>query len=367
MNKAYRYRIYPTKEQEELLVKTFGCCRFIYNTMLADKIEEYKATGKMLKTTPAKYKVKYPWLKEVDSLALANVQLHLEKAYRNFFEQRAIGFPRFKSKHRSSASYTTNVVNGNIDISDGRLKLPKLKSVKIKLHRTAPEHFILKSVTISCEPSGKYYASLLYEYAVCESQSKCSITKDYRILGMDYAMNGMAVCSDGRRIAYPGYYKEAESKLAREQRKLSRCEKGSSNYRKQKKKVALCHENIRNQRKDFMHKLSRELAVCYDAIAVEDLDMKALSQCLYLGKGIMDNGYGMFLKLLSYKLREGEKKLVKVGRFFPSSKLCSRCGEIKRELKLSDRKYICSCGYSEDRDVNAAINIREEGKRILCA
>ena len=172
MNKAYKFRIYPDKKQEELLAKTFGCCRFLYNIMLDDKIKEYKATKKMKKTTPAAYKKVYPWLKEVDSLALANVQLHLEKAYKNFFANPSVGFPKFKSRHRSRKSYTTNVVNGNIRLENGKLRLPKLKEVKIRKHREIPEGYVLKSVTISQEPSGKYYASLLYEYEVCESQAE---------------------------------------------------------------------------------------------------------------------------------------------------------------------------------------------------
>ena len=213
MNIAYRFRIYPTEEQKILLGKTFGCCRFLYNQMLNDKIREYKKTKKLLKNTPAMYKKEYPFLKEVDSLALANVQLHLEKAYKNFFRDPKAGFPRFKSKHHSQNSYTTNVVNGNI--------------------------------------------------------------------------------------------------------------------------------------------------------LVEDIDMKAMSQCLHFGKSVQDNGYGMFRNMLDYKLAWKGKKLVKIDRFFPSSKKCSKCGKIKKELKLSERVYRCSCGNEMDRDRNAAINIREEARRML--
>lgn len=367
LNKAYKFRIYPDKKQEELLAKTFGCCRFIYNIMLDDKRKEYEATKKMKKTTPAAYKKEYPWLKEVDSLALANVQIHLEKAYKNFFVNPAVGFPKFKSRHRSRKSYTTNVVNGNIRLRNGKIRLPKLKEVKIRKHREIPEGYVLKSVTISQEPSGKYYASLLYEYEVCENQAEKRKEAEPEVLGIDYAMSGMAVFSDGTRCEYPGYFRKAMVCLAREQRKLSRCQKGSRNYEKQRKKVAVCHEKVRNQRKDFHHKLSQELAERYDAVAVEDLDMKAMSQCLHLGKGVMDNGYGMFRDMLAYKLEDRGKKLIKVDRFYPSSKTCSKCGKIKKELSLSERIYECGCGNRMDRDVNAAINIREEGKRILCA
>ena len=365
MNRAYKFRIYPTKVQEQILAKTFGCCRFLYNRMLEDKIREYQNTKKQKRTTPAMYKEEYPWLKEVDSLALANVQLHLESAYKAFFRDPKIGFPKFKSKHGSRQSYTTNVVNGNIRLTEKHLKLPKMAEIRIRKHREIPEGYRLKSVTISKEPTGKYYASLLYEYAVCENQVAVEKKKAEYILGIDYAMNGMAVFSDGTRCEYPAPYRGAEKKLVREQRRLSRCQKGSSNYRKQKRKVALCHEKMKNQRKDFHHKLSYKLAETYDAVSVEDLDMRAMSQCLNLGKGVMDNGYGKFRELLAYKLEERGKTLVKVDRFYPSSKTCSVCGRVKKELALSERIYRCECGNEMDRDVNAAVNIREEGRRML--
>ena len=366
-NKAYKFRIYPDKEQEVLLSKTFGCCRFLYNIMLADKIREYETTGKMLKNTPARYKKEYEFLKEVDSLALANVQLHLEKAYKSFFRKPSIGFPRFKSKHRNHNSYTTNAVNGNMELKDGKLKLPKLKYVRIRQHRDIPEGYRLKSVTVSREPSGKYYASLLYEYEKCENQANHILVEQMRVLGIDYAMKGMAVFSDEWEEPNERYFRMAEKKLAREQRKLSRCMKKSRNYNKQKKKVALCHEKIKNQRKDYIHKLTRKIADEYDAVGVEDIDMKAMSQCLKFGKSVMDNSFGMFRTILEYKLEEKGKQFVKIDRFYPSSKKCCKCGHVKKELKLSERVYRCECGNEMDRDKNAAINIREEAKRMLMA
>ena len=177
-------------------------------------------------------------------------------------------------------------------------------------------------------------------------------------------MDGLAVMSDGTRAEYPKYYRQVEAKLAREQRKLSHCVKGSRNYEKQKRKVAIIHEKVRNQRKDFLHKLSRRIADEYDIIGVEDIDMNTMSRCLHFGKSVMDNGYGMLRTMLIYKLEEQEKELVKVDRFFPSSKKCSRCGKIKTELTLSDRIYRCTCGNCIDRDVNAAINIRMETMRL---
>jgi len=365
--KAYRFRLYPDGDQAQMFAKTFGCCRFLYNRMLADKIEEYEKSGKMLHNTPAQYKEKFPWLKEVDSLALANVQQNLERAYQNFFCQPAIGFPKFRAKHHSRDSFTTNVVNGNIRLEGRRLKLPKMKPVRIIAHREIPEGSVLKSVTVTREPSGKYYASLLYERKAGESQAGVPVHAD-RVLGIDFAMAGLGVFSDGSRAEYPMYYRKAEEKLAREQRRLARCTKGSRNYQKQRRKVARIHEHIRNQRRDFQWKLAAEIEKQYDAVAVEDLDMKGMSRALHFGKSVMDNANGQFRRILEYKMESKGKVFVKVDRFFPSSKRCSCCGRVKEDLKLSDRIYECVCGYREDRDVNAAINLREEGKRILnCA
>lgn len=363
--RAYRFRLYPDREQEKLFHRTFGCCRFVYNRMLADKKAMYEETGKTKRLTPAGYKKDFPWLKEVDSLALANVQLHLEAAFARFFEPGKNRYPRFKSKHRSRKSYTTNVVNGNITLEDGRLRLPKAGTVRIRQHRRIPEGYVLKSVTVSMEPSGKYYASLLYEYPARENQTPGADREDAKALGIDFAMRGMAVFSDGSRAEYPGYYRLAQERLARDQRRLSKRKKGSRNYEKQKRRVALRHEKIRNQRKDYLHKLSRDLADRYDVIAVEDIDMQAMSRSLHFGKSVADNSFGAFRTMLAYKLEEQGKSFVKVGRFFPSSKMCSRCGNVKKELRLDERVYRCSCGLCMDRDLNAAVNIREEGRRIL--
>ena len=366
-NRAYRFRISPNKEQAVLLKKTFGCCRFLYNHMLADKIEAYRKTGKMLRTTPAGYKKENSFLKEVDSLALANVQLQLEAAYRRFFDEGANRFPKFKAKHHSRKSYTTNVVNRNIRLEKGKLRLPKVGEVKIRQHRLIPEGWTLKAVTVSMEPTGKFYASLLYEYPDHENQVAGRSAEEAKILGIDYAMRGMAVFSDGSRAENPGFFRKAEKKLAREQRRLSRCKKGGSNYVRQKRRVALAHEKVRNQRKDWLHKLSRKVAERYDAVAVEDLNLRAMSGSLHFGKSVMDNGFGMFRSMMEYKLADRGKRLVKIGKFYPSSKRCSVCGRVKTELRLDERIYHCGCGNQMDRDVNAAVNIREEGRRILAA
>ncbi len=367
MRRAYRFRIYPNHDQQVLFARTFGCCRFIYNRMLTDKKDWYEKHHEMLRTTPAQYKKKYEWLKEVDSLALANVQLHLEAAYRKFFREKKAGFPRYKTKRHHRQSYTTNVVNNNIRLEGKRLRLPKAGEVKIVLHRQIPQEAVMRSVTVVREGSGKYYACILCELPEPENQRAEADTGEAKILGIDYAMQGMGVFSDGTRADYPGYYRRAQKKLAREQRKLSHCEKGSRNYEKQRKRVAICHEKIRNQRDDYQHKLTRKLAERFDAVAVEDLDMKALSRCLHLGKGVMDNAYGAFLQKLSYKLEEEGKELIRIDRWYPSSQICSSCGNIHPEVKnLNVREWFCdNCLQYHDRDINAAKNIREEGRRLI--
>lgn len=363
MNKAYKFRIYPTKEQEMLLAKTFGCVRFIYNKMLSDKIEHYEKTKLSLKNTPAQYKNTYEWLKEVDSLALANVQINLQTAYKNFFRDPKVGFPKFKSKKNNHRSYTTNSVNGNIKLKDGYLILPKLKSVKIKQHRHIPNHFKLKSVTVSQTPTAKYYVSIIFahEYQVKPIQPKT-------FLGLDYSMKELFVSSDGLSAQYPRYYRQAQMNLKKEQRKLSKCEKGSNNKKKQRIKVAKLHEKVSNQRKDFLHKLSRQITNAVDAVCIENLNMKGMSQALNFGKSVSDNSFGKFVTMLDYKLVEQGKYLITIDKWFPSSKMCSRCREVKDSLLLSERTYHCeSCGIDIGRDYNASINIKNEGMRLLLA
>jgi len=370
MNKAYKFRLYPSKEQEILFAKTFGCVRFVYNKMLAERkdiYEQYKDNKEELKKykspTPAKYKSEFEWLKEVDSLALANAQMNLQTAYSNFFRDKSVGFPKFKSKHKDKNSYTTNSVNNNIRIIDKKIKLPKLGLVNIVQHRQIPSNQIIKSCTISKTPSEKFYISILVEY---EQNIQPISPKRENILGLDMDMKNFYTDNQNIKADYPRFYRNALEQLAKEQRKLSKCVKGSNNRKKQKLKVARIHEKIVNQRKDFLHKKSRELVNIYDAIIIEDLNMKAMSQCLNLGKSISDNAWGIFTVLLKYKLENEGKLLVKVDKWFPSSKKCNECGEINKELQLSDREWICkSCGCVIDRDYNAAKNIRDEGLRLL--
>lgn len=317
----------------------------------------------MLHNTPAQYKEKYLWLKEVDSLALTNAQKNLETAYDNFFKNTKIGFPKFKAKRKTKKAYTTNNVNNNIKIVNTYLKIPKIKSlIKIKIHRNIPDNYKLKSVTISQYASGKYFASILFEYEnqVIEKKSKTFV-------GLDFSMHELYVDSEGIYANYPKYYRQAQLKLAREQRKFSKMEKGSKNREKQRIKLAIVHEKVANQRKDFLHKLSKKLIEKFDCVCIEDLNMKALSQVLNFGKSVMDNGWGMFVNFLDYKSKEVGKKLVKVGKYFASSQICSNCGYKNKEVKdLSIRQWKCpNCKVVHDRDINAAINIRNEGMRIV--
>lgn len=362
MNKAYKFRIYPNSEQQLLFEKTFGCVRFIYNKMLADKIEFYKETKQKLNNTPAQYKKEFEWLKEVDSLALANAQMNLQSAYNNFFRNVKVGFPKFKSKKHNKNTYTTNNQKGTISLLQNKIKLPKVGYVTIKQHRQIPNDNEIKSATVSKTASGKYYVSILTEYFY--DIPKSILSKD-KALGLDYSSHSFYVDSQGREANYPRFYRNTQDKLAKEQRKLANMKYGSNNYEKQQVKVASVQEHTANQRKDWLHKLSLRLATEYDYICVEDIDMKNIAQSLKLGKSTTDNGFGMFRQFLAYKLGDRGKMLVKINKWFPSSKMCRFCGIVNTNLKLSDRIWTCACGKTLNRDENAAINILNIGLSII--
>lgn len=371
MNKAYKFRIYPNVEQQELLAKTFGCVRFIYNKMLADKIEHYKNTGERLNNTPAQYKKEFEWLKEVDSLALANAQLNLQKAYNNFFRSKSVGFPKFKSAKHSRKAYTTNNQRGTISILDNKyIRLPKIGKVKAVIHRFLDNSWVIKSATVSQESDGKYYVSVLFEFD--------DIVNNYtpdkaNAIGLDYASNGLYIDNNGNVGSNHKYYQESHCKLAKAQRRLSRMqgsgkhEAKSNNYKKQLLKVNKIHRHIANQRFDNLHKLSTEIANQYDVVCVESLNMRSMSNKGFgNGKATLDNGYGMFLSMLTYKMSDRNKYLVKIDKWFPSSQLCSCCGTMHPEMKeLRIRVMDCDCGFTINRDQNAAINILQEGLRLL--
>lgn len=373
-NKAIKYRLYPTQEQAVMFAKTFGCCRKVYNLMLADKIDSYQKTGKFAQVTPARYKEEHPYLKEVDSLAFANKQLDLERAFKNHFSKtrkKRTGFPKFKSAKHSRKSYTTNNQKGTVALFDDGIKLPKIGKVKAVIHRPPEEGWTLKSVTVSQESDGEYYASVLFEFDAPE----CSYTVDIsNAIGLDYASDGLYVDSNGHKGTNHAFYREGHSKLAKEQRRLSR-KKGSGkgetkskNYLKQLRKVNKIHRHIANQRRDNLHKLSTEIANRYDVVCVETLNMQTISRKSFgNGKATLDNGYGLFLDMLKYKMNDRNKYFVKVDKWFPSSQLCHCCGYQNPKVKdLKVRQWICpSCGELHGRDKNAAINILNEGVRLL--
>ncbi|MBO7610821.1 MAG: IS200/IS605 family element transposase accessory protein TnpB [Clostridia bacterium] len=370
-NVAYKFRIYPNREQNTMFAKTFGCARLVYNKFLNRRIEQYKEDKTTVSyTTCAKEMAEmkksddYSFLKEVDSIALQQSLRHLDTAFCNFFKLPNNGFPRFKSKKDTKRSYSTVLVNGNISLTNNYLKLPKVGNVKVKQHRNIPLHYKLKSVTVSQNASGKYYASILFEY-----EKQVSNNVAYNFLGLDFSMHGLYKDSNGEEAEYPRYYRKKEARLKKEQRRLSLMVKGSKHRDKQRRKLAKVHEKVANCRKDFLHKLSRKLANAYDCICIEDLNMKAMSQALNFGKSVCDNGWGMFTTFLKYKLEEMGKRLVKVDRFFASSQTCSECGCKNSEIKnLAVRSWTCpDCGKYHDRDTNAAINIRNEGMRIVNA
>ncbi|WP_171336338.1 IS200/IS605 family element RNA-guided endonuclease TnpB [Enterococcus cecorum] len=372
--KAYIFRIYPTEEQEIFFAKTFGCVRKVYNLMLNDRKKAYEEvkndpSKKMTFPTPAKYKKEFPFLKEVDSLALANAQLHLDKAYKNFFWDKSVGFPRFKSKKNPVQSYTTNNQNGTVALIDSKfIKVPKLKSlIRIKLHRQ-PKGMI-KSATISRHSSGKYYISLLCKEEISE------LPKTNSAIGIDLGITDFAILSDGQKIDNNKFTSKMEKKLKREQRKLSRRallakQKGinlfeAKNYQKQKRKVARLHEKVMNQRTDFLNKLSTEIIKNHDIICIEDLNVKGMLRNHKLARSISDVSWSSFVAKLQYKADWYGREIIKVDQWFPSSQICSECGHKDGKKSLDIREWTCPiCHTHHDRDINASINILTEGLRI---
>ena len=373
MNKAIKYRLYPTTEQAVMFAKTFGCCRKVYNLMLSDKIESYKSTGKFTSVTPAKYKEDYPYLKEVDSLALANAQLNLQGAFKNCFSKsrkKKNGFPKYKSGKHSRKSYTTNNQHGTVALIDNGIRLPKIGCVKAVIHRKPDDSWLIKSATVSQDSDGKYYVSMLFEF---ENPVKTYIADKTNAIGLDYASDGLYTDNNGNVGTNHKYYRENHDKLAKAQRKLSRMqgskkhEAKSKNYLKQLRKVNKIHRHISNQRLDNLHKISTEIANQYDVVCVESLNMRSMSNKGFgNGKATLDNGYGIFLNMLEYKLTDRNKYLIRVDKWFPSSQICHCCGTLHPEMKnLAIRTMKCDCGLTISRDQNAAINILREGLRIL--
>ena len=359
--RAYKYRIYPNREQRNFFARTFGCVRLFYNTSLDDMNKLYKEKKEYKDITPASYKERFPFFKEVDSLALANAQLNRNKALKSFFRKQN-KFPKFKAK-RNKQSYSTNNQNGTVYLSEDckYISLPKIKNIKIKMHRKFDG--AIKTVTVSKECDETYYVSILVEENI-EAKPKSNNS-----VGIDLGIKSYIVDSNAERIDNPKHLSRSLLKLAIEQRKLSHMKKGGKNRNKQRIKVARLHRRIRNQRNDFLQKLSSKYINENQVIVLEDLNIKQMEQDSRLSRLIVDASWSKFVSMLEYKGNWYGRDIIKVPTYYPSSQLCSCCGYQNKEIKdLSIREWVCpKCGATHSRDHNASINILNKGLDILKA
>lgn len=420
MHKAEKYAVCKkslTERQKTFFMKNFGCSRKVYNAYVDFYYHALEEQGyqngddipEVRLPEVTEFKAEYPYLKEADSLGLANAKIDFENAVRRYREEydhrtytkRALrragsgtealsfrglkGIPKFHSRAQGYFSYKTNcqypsesnkLTQPTIRLEGNMLHIPKLKeSLELVIHRRLPEDAVIGNVTISMDTDGAIFASVEYSYTVMMDMTlreaakadDASILGSLRFAGLDYSQQDFCVDSDGRKANAPHFYRKSEEKLARLQRQLSHMQKGSHNYSRQLEKIRKCSKKTRNQRKDMVNKESRFYADGYDVVCIEDIDLRAMSRSLKLGKNLMDNGFGMFRDALACKLEEKGSVLVKIDRWYPSSQVCSRCGSQNPELKdAAVREWYCpKCGAHHNRDINAAVNIREEGKRIL--
>ena len=361
--KTYKYRMCPNKEQEQMLAKYFGSVRFVYNHFLAERKQQYAENGKSdnfyaqsLTLTKLKKQEEYLWLNEIGAQTLQAALRNLEAAYTNFFRGNA-KFPRFKAKKNGGSFHIPQYCS----VKNGRSYIPKFKGgIKIVEHR--PFKGDVRNMTISVTPSGKYYVSILTQVSYEPLQ------KTNAKVGIDLGLKDLVITSDGKKYSSNKFIKHYSKKLAKAQKHLSRKQKGSNSWNRQRIKVARIHEKIHNCRFDKLHKISTDLIRNYDVICCEDLNVKGMQRNIRLARAISDASWGTFLSVLTYKAVMNDKQVVKIGRYYPSSKTCHHCGWVKEDLTLKDREWTCPiCGEHHDRDLNAAMNILSEGLKNISA
>lgn len=365
MEKAYKYRIYPNKKQQELIQKTFGCSRFVYNYFLDKRNKLYNSEKRSLTYNQCSkeltnLKREIDWLREPDKDALQKSLKDLDVAYKNFFTRPEAGYPKFKSKKDRHKSYRTSCTNNNIEFLGRHIKLPKLGNVRTKDKQIIAGRIL--NATISQEPNGHYYVSLC-----CTDVELQSLPKTNKNVGIDLGLVNFAILSDGIKIENPRFYEKSEKKLAKLQRELSRKTIGGSNWNKARIKVANLQKHIAEQRRDFLQKLTTEIVKKYDIICIEDLDVQSMKETdsKVRNKRVGDVSWAEFRRQLEYKCRWYGKELRVVDRYFPSSQICHVCGAVSGKKPTDIRVWKCDCGAELDRDINAAINILNEGLRII--
>ncbi len=370
VNKAYKFRVYPTRRQEVFFAKHFGCTRFIYNYLLSVRRDAYQKEGKSISGLEAKKLIpglkrqeEYEWLKEVNSQSLQEAALDLNSAYERFFKKiNGSGYPKFKKKgQRDSFSVPQSF---QIDPTHSSILIPKLKTaIRAKFHQSMKKVVEFNSISFSKSPSGKYYASINVDEVVVHKIPVKKVTRKTKTVGIDLGLKDFLVESNGKKTDSPKYLRQSERKLKKSQQRLSRKQKGSNNRNKQRLIVAKLHDKISNQRKNFLHEESSRLVNENQVIYLETLNVKGMMKNRYLSKSIADSGWGEFLRQLKYKSHWRGSVVVQVGMWEATSKLCFSCGYKNKDLKLSDREWTCpECGCHHDRDINAAKNTEQIGR-----